>query len=62
MFLENLINAFDIGIDKTRIGGSRPFILLNNLESCLIINVISFHKLKYGMFYKFYFYDNIVVM
>lgn len=27
MFLENLVNAFDVGIDKTRIGGSATFIL-----------------------------------
>lgn len=30
MFLENLVNAFDVGIDKTRIGGSQEFILILN--------------------------------
>ena len=29
MFLENLVNAFDVGIDKTRIGG---FLLLSFLN------------------------------
>lgn len=29
MFLENLVNAFDIGIDKTRIGGSQLRSFLN---------------------------------
>lgn len=29
MFLENLVNAFDVGIDKTRIGGSLLLSLLN---------------------------------
>lgn len=29
MFLENLVNAFDVGIDKTRIGGSWLLSFLN---------------------------------
>lgn len=28
MFLENLVNAFDVGIDKTRIGGALLFSLM----------------------------------
>lgn len=30
MFLENLVNAFDVGIDKTRIGGSNEFTLIHS--------------------------------
>lgn len=30
MFLENLVSAFDVGIDKTRIGGSHEFTLIHS--------------------------------
>lgn len=54
MFLENLVNAFDVGIDKTRIGG---FLLLSFLNRQVIFetNTVFRCLCRYFFFYTILF-------